>query len=404
MNFEEAEKIDGVRLSWNVWPTTRLEQVKMVIPLGIMYTPLINQQDIYKCDYPPLKCRKDTCQAILSPWSEVDWVNKLWVCPLCLTRNAFPPSYNHISPQNMPSELDQNSTTIEYEQQLPQQQQQQQQQQSPAFLFVIDTVHEQEAELDAIKASIDQILITLPEDSLIGLITFGKHVSVHEIGFTQCNKSIVFRGDIHNDENKLKNFTVDRIKHLLEVTPLNGGISRFFQSISEIGNEFGEILEDINIDQWRAKRGCRPDRCTGVAVQIAISLMESCLQGYNGRIILFSGGAPTVGPGRVIESSRAKHLRGHRDIVKGKALLYEPACKFYNQLSNRCVSNGHIMDIFACALDQLGIAEQRILCDNTGGSLVLSDTFTTSVFEESFCSPLININIFQYFTKFVTNF
>eukprot|EP00486_Rosalina_sp_Unknown_P013244 CAMPEP_0201593950 /NCGR_PEP_ID=MMETSP0190_2-20130828/191416_1 /ASSEMBLY_ACC=CAM_ASM_000263 /TAXON_ID=37353 /ORGANISM="Rosalina sp." /LENGTH=370 /DNA_ID=CAMNT_0048053375 /DNA_START=329 /DNA_END=1438 /DNA_ORIENTATION=- len=300
----------------------------------------------------------------------------------------------------MPSELDQNSTTIEYEQlqsqsQLTQQPQQPQQQQSPAFLFVIDTVHEQEAELDAIKASIEQILTILPEDSLIGLITFGKHVSVHEIGFIQCNKSIVFRGDIDNDENKLKNFTVDRIKHLLEVTPLNGGISRFFQSISEIGNEFNEILEDINIDQWRASRACRPDRCTGVACQIAISLMESCLQGYNGRIILFSGGAPTIGPGRVIESSRAKHLRGHRDIIKGKAPLYEPACKFYNELSNRCVSNSHVMDIFACALDQLGIAEQRILCDNTGGSLVLSDTFTTSVFEESFNGLFYSYDIQQ---------
>ena len=30
------------------------------------------------------------------------------------------------------------------------------------------------------------------------------------------------------------------------------------------------------------------------------------------------------------------------------------------------------------------MAEQRVMCDNTGGCLVLSDTFTTSVFEESF--------------------
>ena len=40
--------------------------------------------------------------------------------------------------------------------------------------------------------------------------------------------NLVFRGDIHNDEEKLTNFTVGAIKHLLEVTPLNGGISRFF--------------------------------------------------------------------------------------------------------------------------------------------------------------------------------
>ena len=68
MNFLEAEKIDGVRLSWNVWPTSRLEQVKLVIPLGVMYTPLMNQQEVYRCDYAPLKCRKEPCSAILSPW------------------------------------------------------------------------------------------------------------------------------------------------------------------------------------------------------------------------------------------------------------------------------------------------------------------------------------------------
>jgi len=291
----------------------------------------------------------------------------------------------------MPSELDQNSTTIEYEQPLIAAQQQgqaataavQQQQSSPAFLFVIDTTIP-ENELEAIKASIEQTLTLLPEDCLIGLITFGKHVSVHEIGYSACNKCVVFRGDIHNDEEKLKNFTVDRIKHLLEVTPSNGGISRFFQPISEILNEFTEMLEDINVDAWRAARACRPDKCTGVAALVSVALMESCLQGYNARIMLFSGGAPTVGPGRVVESSLAVHLRAHKEIKKGKAPLYEPACKFYAALSNRCVSNAHIFDIFACSLDQLGVAEQRIMCDNTGGCLVLSDTFTTSVFEESF--------------------
>ena len=83
--------------------------------------------------------------------------------------------------------------------------------------------------------------------------------------------------------------------------------------------------------------------------------MEACLSGSNGRIILFTGGAPTVGPGCVVQSHLAKHLRGHKDIVKGKAPLFDIACKFYNQLSNRCVSNGHVFDIFACSLDQLGM-------------------------------------------------
>ena len=113
-------------------------------------------------------------------------------------------------------------------------------------------------------------------------------------------------------------------------------------------------------------------------------------EGHAGRIMLFSGGPPTVGPGRVVDSSLAKHLRGHKDIVKGRAPLHEPAKNFYGDLSTRCAGNCHVFDIFACSLDQLGIAEQRIMCDNTGGCLVLSDTFTTRVFEDSFAGLFYN--------------
>ena len=39
-----------------------------------------------------------------------------------------------------------------------------------------------------------QTLNLLPEHVLVGLITFGTHVAVHEIGFAECAKSYVFRG------------------------------------------------------------------------------------------------------------------------------------------------------------------------------------------------------------------
>merc|ERR1712087_914799 len=73
-----------------------------------------------------------------------------------------------------------------------------------------------------------------------------------------------------------------------------------------------------------------------------------------------------------------------KDIVKGRAPLHEPAKNFYGALSTRCASNCHVFDIFACSLDQLGVAEQRIMCDNTGGCLVLSDTFTRNSFPPSY--------------------
>jgi hypothetical protein len=34
----------------------------------------------------------------------------------------------------------------------------------------------------------------IPEHALVGLVTFGTHVHVHELGFSECPKAYVFRG------------------------------------------------------------------------------------------------------------------------------------------------------------------------------------------------------------------
>jgi protein transport protein SEC23 len=37
--FLQLEELDGVRFVWNVWPNSRLEAAKAVIPYGVLYTP-----------------------------------------------------------------------------------------------------------------------------------------------------------------------------------------------------------------------------------------------------------------------------------------------------------------------------------------------------------------------------
>lgn len=37
--FAELEEQDAVRMVWNVWPYSRLEAAKCVIPFGVIYTP-----------------------------------------------------------------------------------------------------------------------------------------------------------------------------------------------------------------------------------------------------------------------------------------------------------------------------------------------------------------------------
>lgn len=73
-NFEEVEERDGLRLSWNVWPSSRIESTRTVVPISALYTPLKQRDDLPPVLYEPVACRQP-CRAILNPY----W----YVCPLC---------------------------------------------------------------------------------------------------------------------------------------------------------------------------------------------------------------------------------------------------------------------------------------------------------------------------------
>lgn len=41
-DFAAIEDAEGLRLSWNVWPNSRIEATKCVLPFGALYTPTKN--------------------------------------------------------------------------------------------------------------------------------------------------------------------------------------------------------------------------------------------------------------------------------------------------------------------------------------------------------------------------
>lgn len=100
--------------------------------------------------------------------SQIDIRGKLWICPFCLQRNAFPPHYKDISNTNLPAELLPKYTTIEYTLSRPAQV-------PPIFLFVVDTCLDEE-DLKALRDAIVVSLSLLPPYALVGLITYGTMV------------------------------------------------------------------------------------------------------------------------------------------------------------------------------------------------------------------------------------
>uniref|UniRef100_A0A3B3CQ01 Protein transport protein SEC23 n=1 Tax=Oryzias melastigma TaxID=30732 RepID=A0A3B3CQ01_ORYME len=63
----QNEERDGIRFSWNVWPSSRLEATRMVVPVGALFTPLKERMDLPPIQYEPVLCSRATCRAVLNP-------------------------------------------------------------------------------------------------------------------------------------------------------------------------------------------------------------------------------------------------------------------------------------------------------------------------------------------------
>jgi protein transport protein SEC23 len=65
--INQNEDRDGVRMTWNVWPATRIEATKMVVPLAALVTPLKERPDMPPICYDPVLCGRSQCRAVLNP-------------------------------------------------------------------------------------------------------------------------------------------------------------------------------------------------------------------------------------------------------------------------------------------------------------------------------------------------
>jgi protein transport protein SEC23 len=46
--IQQNEERDGVHFTWNVWPSSRLEASRLVVPLGSLYQPLKERPGMFK--------------------------------------------------------------------------------------------------------------------------------------------------------------------------------------------------------------------------------------------------------------------------------------------------------------------------------------------------------------------
>ncbi|CAN6462657.1 unnamed protein product [Victoria cruziana] len=331
---------DGVRMTWNSWPHSKVEASKCVIPIACVYSPIRPSPDLFVLPYSPLRCK--SCVCILNPHCRVDFSGKFWICPFCLQRNSFPPHYSMISETNVPAELFPQYTTIEYALSCPGVGTD-----IPApplvFLFVLDTCVIEE-ELGFVKSALRQALGLIPENALVGLITFGTQVHVHELGFPDLFKTYIFRGTKEIAREQILDqlgLAGQRAAGYPKVaagrpvvangrTAASGIVGRFLLSAADCEYTLNSLLDELQSDQWPVQPSNRAARCTGVALSAAAGLLGACVPGTGARIMALVGGPCTEGPGTV------------------------------------------------------GVAEIKVAVERTGGLVVLAESFGHPVFRDSF--------------------
>lgn len=242
MDFVELEAIEGLRWSWNSWPSSKADSAALIIPLSIMCTPLMQQPELPILPYEPVLCSQ--CGAVLNPYARVQYSSRIWFCPFCHNKNSFPSSYAGIGETNLPAELFPTYSVVEYapgwkitsggastgsstnlnytranglsssslslssmassSSSLPGLDSRAI---GPAFVFVVDTCSA-ENELRALKNELLLVVEQLPESALVSLITFDSMVHVHDLGFSECSRVVLFHGERELPSDKVSSLKV----------------------------------------------------------------------------------------------------------------------------------------------------------------------------------------------------
>ena len=142
-------------------------------------------------------------------------------------------------------------------------------------------------DFQVVKESLQMSLSLMPPNALLGLITFGTMVHVHELGCEGCSKDYVFRGT--------KELNAKQIQEMLglggsgrgQQPQMRGGpvppqqqqpggdsFKRFLQPVHKCDMSLTDLLGDLQRDPWPVATGKRPLRSTGAALFIAVGVLE----------------------------------------------------------------------------------------------------------------------------------
>lgn len=103
--------------------------------------------------------------------------------------------------------------------------------------------------------------------------------------------------------------------------------NKFLMPLSEAEFTITSILEELQRDPNPVKNDRRHLRSTGAALSVAVGLLENSCPNMGARIMLFTGGPATQGPGMVVSDDLKEPIRSHTDLAKESCKYTKSAIK-----------------------------------------------------------------------------
>ena len=372
------------RWTFEVAPKEVTESVSPVVPFGCVFSPFSAQCVMQRLNSGPVICRQ--CHSVLSSANSVDLRNRTWQCVFCNCRSGLPPTgaemFGGSEPQ--PDQSVSEHFAVDYMLKSPE---------TPGgtqtvHLFVVDVCVSTTDELTALKEHLLQSITLLPPTALVGLITFGAVLELHELVQQDAYcRTHAFRGSTEYSSAQIR-----------EILSENLNASQFIAPVVEAEFLLSQQIDQLSANTWPEARGLRPIRCTGSALSLAAGILDIFFAKKPARIIAFLSGVCSEGPGKAVELSKANLIRSHADIRRGTEAgkFWASSVSFYSTIMQKMVVNSHVLDVCSASLDQTGIAEMKKCIECTGGYLLMVDSWRKPTLQQNLQNILTQRVEFAY--------
>lgn len=315
--------------------------------------PQIIQRDPHRCQ---------NCGAYPNPYCNILPGSGQWQCVVCRNLNGSEGEYVASSKEELGSFPELSSLMVDYVQTgsrisgfVPVSDSRM----SAPIIIIIDECLD-EPHLQHLQSSLHAFVDSLPPTARIGIISYGRTVSVYDFSEDSTASADVLPGDKSPGEDNLKALIYGTGVYL---TPIHASLPvahSIFSSFRPYKENVPETLRD---------------RCLGTAVEVAMSIIQGpCAEisrgvvkrpGGNSRLIVCAAGPNTFGPGSV------PHSFSHPNYP----YLEKTAMKWMENLGREAHRQHTVIDVLCAGTCPVRVPVLQPLARASGGVLILHDDF-----------------------------